>query len=154
SLPRPLGEGRGEGPSHLQEGPHPNPLPGGEGTEEWDLAIGGMHCASCVARVEGALAGVRGVDEARVNLATERARVVVDPSLVDEARLAEAVAKAGYKAKRAELDPTAGAEALRRERAEQVSYWRRRLIVGIALTIPLIILGYGPMLARSAFGHA
>ena len=41
--------------------------------EEWDLSIGGMHCASCVARVEDALGGVSGVHEARVNLATERA---------------------------------------------------------------------------------
>ena len=55
--------------------------------EEWNLAIGGMHCASCVSRVEGALAGVTGVTEARVNLATERAGVRVDPSKVDPERL-------------------------------------------------------------------
>src|SRR5208283_2524564 len=53
------------------------------GREEWDLAIGGMHCASCVARVEGALGGVSGVQDARVNLATQRATVTVDPSRTD-----------------------------------------------------------------------
>ena len=52
----------------------PSPPPAAE-PEEWNLAIGGMHCASCVARVEGALRGVPGVAEARVNLATERAGV-------------------------------------------------------------------------------
>ncbi|MEK7245102.1 MAG: heavy metal translocating P-type ATPase, partial [Pseudomonadota bacterium] len=40
-----------------------------------DLAIEGMTCASCVSRVEGALAAVPGITEVAVNLATERARV-------------------------------------------------------------------------------
>jgi Cu+-exporting ATPase len=124
------------------------------GEEEWNLAIGGMHCASCVVRVEGALNSVPGVREARVNLATERARVVVDPDQVDEVKLAGAVARAGYSARRAEIDLAAGADALRRERAEPIAHWRSRLIVGVALTIPLVILGYGPMLAPAWFGHA
>jgi P-type Cu+ transporter len=112
--------------------------------EEWNLAIGGMHCASCVARVEGALAGLPGVAEARVNLATERAGIRVDPAQVSEAQLAEAVARAGYTARRAELVLGEGAESLRSERLEQVRYWRSRLIVGVALTVPLIVLGYAP----------
>ncbi|MBX6314159.1 MAG: copper-translocating P-type ATPase [Isosphaeraceae bacterium] len=113
-----------------------------------------MHCASCVARVEGALTSVPGVKEARVNLATEQARVVVDPKRVDLDRLAEAVARAGYSAKRLATDPAEEAAALRRERAEQVAYWRRRLIVGVALTVPLVVLGYAPMLVPAWFGHA
>jgi len=40
-----------------------------------DLPIEGMTCASCVGRVEGALAGVDGVCNVSVNLATERATV-------------------------------------------------------------------------------
>ncbi|HNI86354.1 MAG TPA: heavy metal-associated domain-containing protein, partial [Ottowia sp.] len=36
-----------------------------------DLGVGGMTCASCVARVEKALQKVPGVDSAAVNLATE-----------------------------------------------------------------------------------
>ncbi|HET7095407.1 MAG TPA: heavy metal-associated domain-containing protein, partial [Thermomicrobiales bacterium] len=43
------------------------------------LPIDGMTCASCVGRVERALAKVEGVAEANVNLATERARVRFDP---------------------------------------------------------------------------
>ena len=41
-----------------------------------DLAIDGMTCASCVARVERALKAVPGVTGATVNLATERAHVI------------------------------------------------------------------------------
>jgi Cu+-exporting ATPase len=122
------------------------------GEEEWNLAVTGMHCASCVVRVEGALKGVPGVKDARVNLATERASVVVDPTKVVEEQLAGAVAAAGYGARRAELESGAGAEALRRERAEQVAYWRRRLIVGVLLTLPLVVLGYAPVVPHAAAG--
>ncbi len=108
--------------------------------EEWDLAIGGMHCASCVSRVESALAAVPGVREARVNLATERARVVVDASRVNEAALEHAATLAGYTASRAAIDFEAGAIAMRAERAERVAYWRSRLLVGVALAAPLVVL--------------
>ncbi len=130
------------------------PAPKPAEPEEWNLAIGGMHCASCVSRVEGALSGVPGVESARVNLATERAGVRVDPSRVTEAQLAEAVAKAGYTARRAELVVGEGAESLRRERAEQLAYWRNRLIVGVVFTIPLVVLGYAPLLSSTAAGHS
>ena len=43
-----------------------------------DLGIAGMTCASCVGRVERALRKVPGVQDATVNLATERAHIVVD----------------------------------------------------------------------------
>ena len=42
-----------------------------------DIGIGGMTCASCVARVEKALNKVPGVTSATVNLATESARIAV-----------------------------------------------------------------------------
>jgi P-type Cu+ transporter len=116
-----------------------NPIP--RPSEDWDLAINGMHCASCVARVETALNAVPGLSDARVNLATDSARVHVDPRRVDFDQIVQAVAWAGYAAKRAGADDV---EALRGERAEGVRHWRDRLIVGVILTIPLIVLGMGP----------
>ena len=59
------------------------------------LPVGGMTCASCVARVEKALAKVPGVRAASVNLATERATVEGDGAL-DALVLAAAVERAGY----------------------------------------------------------
>src|ERR1700730_7612472 len=55
-----------------------------------------MTCASCVRRVEKALARVEGVSEANVNLATERARVRFDPTVASLDQLRSAVEKAGY----------------------------------------------------------
>ena len=61
-----------------------------------ELAIEGMTCASCVARVEKALLKVEGVSEAQVNLATETAWVKALHSQIPA--LIAAVEKAGYQA--------------------------------------------------------
>jgi Cu+-exporting ATPase len=60
-----------------------------------ELPIEGMTCASCVSRVEKALAKVPGVERASVNLATESASVSASTH-VDLATLRGAVEKAGY----------------------------------------------------------
>jgi Cu+-exporting ATPase len=60
------------------------------------LDIEGMTCASCVNRIERYLEGTDGVDDAHVNLATERASVTVDPAVVGRRELERAVEAAGY----------------------------------------------------------
>ena len=67
------------------------------------LPVAGMTCASCVARVEKALAKVPGVRAASVNLATERATVESDGAL-DAGQVAAAVERAGYSVAREPVD--------------------------------------------------
>src|SRR4051812_9352213 len=67
-------------------------------TDRVDLAISGMSCASCAARVEKALAGVEGVDDCTVNFATETATVHYDPTRVAPPAMRSAVADLGYSA--------------------------------------------------------
>lgn len=64
-------------------------------TQQFDLNIEGMTCASCVARVEKALKKVEGVLDAQVNLATEKAHVSAINS-VPLFKLTQAVQKAGF----------------------------------------------------------
>ncbi len=63
---------------------------------EATLPIEGMTCASCVRRVEKALAKLPGVELANVNLATEQATVRYNPSLIGRDEFRRAVEKAGY----------------------------------------------------------
>lgn len=63
------------------------------------LPIGGMHCASCVARVEKALAAVEGVAQVRVNLATESAAIAYDRARVEPMRLVREVEDLGFEPK-------------------------------------------------------
>ncbi|MFN8675733.1 MAG: heavy metal translocating P-type ATPase [Thermomicrobiales bacterium] len=60
------------------------------------IPVVGMTCASCVNRVEKAIARTPGVESAAVNLATEQATVSFDPALTTIASVADAVRKAGY----------------------------------------------------------
>ncbi|MGI8477865.1 MAG: heavy metal translocating P-type ATPase [Thermomicrobiales bacterium] len=71
------------------------------------LPISGMTCASCVRRVEEALAKVEGVHDARVNLATEKATVTYDPAVAQPDQLTAAVEKAGYGVRQAAPAATA-----------------------------------------------
>ena len=64
--------------------------------ERITLPITGMTCASCVSHVIRALSEVPGVDEATVNLATERASVKLKAGEVPVDELVRAIEDAGY----------------------------------------------------------
>lgn len=65
--------------------------------ETLTLPVEGMTCASCVARVEKAVKQVDGVQDASVNLATEKVTLRLDQSKVALEKVAQAVDEAGYK---------------------------------------------------------
>jgi len=104
-----------------------------------DFPVKGMHCAACVGRVERALRDVPGVADAQVNLATERARVVVQPGQAALPELRAAVARAGYAVPEDVAPTPEAADRDRAERAAEIAALRRRLIVGAALSVPVLV---------------
>ena len=120
----------------------PRPAPRAGAPDAVELEISGMHCASCVARVERALAGVPGVRAAGVNLATGRAFVTPARPL-EPGPLVEAVRRAGFGA-RAAGGPLAAADDPARA-AEQRAL-TRRFAVAAALSLPVVVLGHLGML--------
>ena len=111
-----------------------------------DIGIGGMTCASCVARVERAIAKLPGVESVSVNLATESARVnwaasqASEDEQTQQARLRRAVRDAGY-------------EPLAAEHLEQApeGAWTGFMPVamGLLLSAPLVL----PMLGDALGQH-
>jgi Cu+-exporting ATPase len=100
------------------------------------LPIGGMTCASCVSTVEGALSDVRGVTQANVNLATERATVTYIPGVTGLSDFKKAVDKTGYQV--LELESTEGEDEIDQdERKMQEARFRMR--VAWAFTIPITL---------------
>ncbi len=103
-----------------------------------ELSIDGMTCASCVGRVERALAKVPGVKSVSVNLANERAHLEL-LGQIDPQTLISAVTKAGYHASVWEVEhPTTDTQQQRLHRERWV------LIMAIALALPLVL----PMLLQ------
>jgi Cu+-exporting ATPase len=106
-----------------------------------ELAIEGMTCAGCAARVEKTLNELDGVS-ATVNLATERASVDFDPGRATPAALITAVEGAGYGAAPA----VAGLDDARPEPQ------RRRLAVSALLSLPVVALAMVPGLQFDGWG--
>ncbi len=101
-----------------------------------DLALEGMTCASCAARIERKLNKLDGV-EATVNYATEKAAVSYDPSEIAVADLIGAVEAAGYRARSA-------AEV--REEENLARSLAVRLVVAAVLTAPVTAITMIPPL--------
>ena len=106
-----------------------------------ELAIGGMTCASCAARVEKKLSKLNGVS-ATVNLATGTARVTC-PATMPVAELASAVEQAGYTAA---LPAPPDGETAAGEADGETDVLRQRLAVSLALAIPVVALAMIPSL--------
>ena len=111
----------------------------GVGRDTIDLAIEGMTCASCVSRVEKALARVPGVVSAEVNLATEAAQVSVLRGAVARSKLEAAVRAAGYGVR-------AAAPAGRAKVPAAAPWWP--VAVAAALSLPLVVPMVGAMIGR------
>ena len=117
-----------------------------------ELAIEGMTCASCVARVEKALLKVEGVSEAQVNLATETAWVKASHAQIPA--LIAAVEKAGYQAtiKSGRDMSTDSHDAFQEKKANETAQLKRDLWLAVILTAPVFILEMGSHLIP-AFHH-
>jgi Cu+-exporting ATPase len=117
-----------------------------EGQAEQDrsveLAIGGMTCASCAARVEKKLNKLAGVT-ATVNFATEKASVRF-PSAVSPEELISVVEQAGYTA--ALPAPPQAEEAGPAPEPDEAAGPRQRLLISLVLAIPVVVLAMVPAL--------
>ncbi|KAA0695299.1 copper-translocating P-type ATPase [Halopseudomonas laoshanensis] len=111
--------------------------------ETTELAIEDMTCASCVGRVEKALAKIPGVLEATVNLATERARVRYFVGVVSTVDLEAAVQQAGYKSRRLSAETANAGDQDTERRESEARALRRSFLTAAILTLPVFILEMG-----------
>jgi len=107
--------------------------------ESVELSVGGMTCASCVARVEKVIEKLPGVVSAEVNLATEKASVSFLPGTLNAAAISRAIEKAGS----TEYD--AVTRALRGEHVEtplgRISFDQRGDAIGVGFSMFQVVNG-------------
>ncbi|MGV0873440.1 heavy metal translocating P-type ATPase [Mycolicibacterium sp. XJ879] len=104
-----------------------------------ELSIDGMTCASCANRIEKKLNKIDGVS-ATVNFATEKARITYNDDVAPES-LVRTVEAAGYQA---HLPATEDRAAAAEE--DPAAALRRRLLISLALTVPVIAMAMVPAL--------
>ncbi|MFD5553953.1 heavy metal translocating P-type ATPase [Streptomyces sp. NPDC127068] len=115
-------------------------------TEQVELAIGGMTCASCAARIEKKLNRMEGV-EATVNYATEKAKVTYSGAVDVEALIAT-VEATGYTAAPPPPPAAAGSPGTARSATDaeddELRPLRQRLVTAVLLSVPVIAMAMVP----------
>jgi Cu+-exporting ATPase len=117
----------------------------GDQTATARLSIEGMHCASCVSRVEAELVRVPGVAGATVSLAAEEATVRYAPGRAELPSLEDAVARAGYKVRPA----AAREDALTRQESDRRREYRslvRKFWFAALVAVPVMVFSYPDLL--------
>ncbi|MFJ8842263.1 heavy metal translocating P-type ATPase [Streptomyces cyaneofuscatus] len=110
-----------------------------------ELAIGGMTCASCAARIEKKLNRMDGV-EATVNYATEKAKVTYRGEDVSVQDLIATVEATGYTAEEPPPPDTERSEAAESAPDRELTALRQRLITSLVLAVPVIAMAMIPAL--------
>lgn len=108
-------------------------------TEQYGLSILGMHCASCVGRIEKALKTIPTVLSANVNLAAQSVQISALAGNIDEVTLIEAIKKVGYTASSVSVERE---DDVKRREVEQQSL-KKSFMWALALTLPVFILEMG-----------
>jgi len=116
-----------------------------EATNDVELRIGGMTCASCAARIEKRLNRMNGVS-ATVNYATEKAKVTYSPGVTTDDLVAQ-VEATGYTASvPAPRGTTADAQVDVDEEELATLALQQRLLISLVLTIPVVAMAMIPAL--------
>ena len=112
----------------------------GVATARVELPITGMTCANCVNTIERNLRRLPGIEQANVNLATEKASVVYNPAMVDIDGMKALIEDLGYHViDVAGNDEAESVDAERQARQAEIERQRRLLIIGLIFTLPLFL---------------
>ena len=113
------------------------------GTATARIPIEGMHCSSCVTRVELALRMTPGILSARANLGPNAVDIEYEPETVDFDAIHKAIASAGYRVAEPKIDPAS--ETLDPAEAANEQEYRNLMLkfwFAAAISVPVMALSY------------
>ncbi len=108
------------------------------------FSISGMHCAACSQRIEKAIKKLSGVSSVNVNLATDKASVEFDETIVSREKIEKTVEDTGYKVVREET--TVNEQMSKHHgmsvREHEVMALRRLFLLSLVLSLPIFVLSF------------
>jgi Cu+-exporting ATPase len=108
------------------------------------MPIGGMTCAACAQRIEKVVRRLAGVESVAVNLASEKAKICYDPSLIKVAAIRAAIERLGYKALEIQKNDAADGDRIRKQK-EIRTLWRKFTVAAV-FSLPLLYIAMAPMI--------
>ncbi|MEK7521900.1 MAG: heavy metal translocating P-type ATPase [Patescibacteria group bacterium] len=111
------------------------------------FSVKGMHCATCVQTIEGALEDLEGVKSVNVNFSSETAKVEYDPSKLTDEQITSTVSSVGYQARVKEQKEENIVE--KEEKQKELKTLLRKVFVGLGIGA-LLIWGTFPGLMETA----
>lgn len=115
-------------------------------TENVNLSITGMHCASCATLIAKNLQTKKGVQDANVNFASSKALIRYDSDILDAKALISAVKEAGYSAA---VVNEQDKDAEKKRRAAEIRSYRNKFLLGVIFSGPLLLMMFLPLLGSS-----
>ncbi|PTJ87196.1 copper-translocating P-type ATPase [Staphylococcus simulans] len=101
--------------------------------EKAEFKISGMTCAACSSRIERVLSRTEGIDQANVNLVTEKASIEYDQSHVDMDQVFEKVKQLGYEPIALET-----ADEAKARKNQELNRQKMKFIIAMILSLPLL----------------
>lgn len=101
--------------------------------EKAEFKISGMTCAACSSRIERVLSRTEGIDQANVNLVTEKASIEYDQSHVDMDQVFEKVKQLGYEPIALET-----ADEAKARKNQELNRQKMKFIIAMILSLLLL----------------
>ena len=108
-------------------------------TEKLTYRIEGMHCAGCVSSVEKAIMSVEGVEDAVVNLSTEKAQVKIRKDGADLSKIKEKVREAGFDIQQEKKHQPNKLDEQRKREEKKLGSAKKKMVLSWIVTAPLMI---------------
>lgn len=112
--------------------------------ENKTLNIEGMTCAACAKAVEKAALKIEGVNEADVNIATDRLKINFNPKKATISDIKKSIEKSGYRA----FDESEKKYNYRKKKEEEIIELKKRFIISAIFACPLLIIAMFPMIVE------
>ncbi len=111
-----------------------------------NLALKGMTCASCSARIEKVVSAMAGVRSMQVNLAAETGTAIFEPGTISKRKIVETIGSLGFEASPVAEEEDNPLARQQRETQEKLARMKQELIPAFGFAFVLLVLSMGEML--------